>query len=211
MAEIGRWNGHIFEVNQNEVFSFSELSISASCETEDKESSKQKYASRQAANATEISMTVALNTHLGVDVRDEIMGFVEDARAGSKDYFYIGNAKLVPYKLMLTEASASEIDIAAGGKWTHASLQLKMKQAEKDGSTASSTGSSSGSSGSKKSSGSDKAGTGASAGQKHPVEIVLGIIDKAKETSQTNSNYQKEKAQYETKKSTVLPGVFSYK
>ena len=147
MAEIGRWNGHIFELDSSRVYSFSDLSITASCETEDKESGKQKYASREAANATDISLKIMLSEALGVDVRSEVMSFMEDARSGSKDYFYIGSAKLVPYSLMLTEASASDIDIAAGGSWAYASLQLKMKQAEKDGSTASS-GSSSGKSGS---------------------------------------------------------------
>ena len=201
MAEIGRWNGHIFEIDAGRMFSFSDLNITASCATEDKESGKQKYASREAANATDISLTILLHRELGADVRNEAMGFMEDARAGLKDYFYIGNAKLVPYSLMLTEANASEIDIGPEGKWEHANLRLKFKQAEKDGSTASS-GSSSGSSSGKKGSDKSDGGNGNKANSYTSPQYasIVATVKQAKAATQQTNAYQKEKMQYEAKK-----------
>ena len=105
MAEIGRWNGHIFEVSASIVRWFSALTIKAGCETEDKTSDKQKYVKRKAGNAAQVTMTITLLSALGCDVRREMETFLEEARAGKKDYFYIGNSKLLPEKLMLTDAN----------------------------------------------------------------------------------------------------------
>ena len=138
MPEVGRWNGHIFEVSGKLVRSFSGLTIKAGCETEDKTSSKQKYVSRKAGNAAEVSFSVALLRSFGCDVRAEADAFLADAAAGAKDYFYVGDGKLLPCQLMLTQAEVSEIEIGASGNWNGAALKLTMKQADKgDGKTAS--------------------------------------------------------------------------
>ena len=143
MAEIGRWNGHIFEVSASIVRGFSALTIKAGCETEDKTSDKQKYVKRKAGNAAQVTMTITLLSALGCDVRREMETFLEEARAGKKDYFYIGNSKLLPEKLMLTDANADSIEISPSGFWSAATLKLTMKQAEKgEESSASSSGSS---------------------------------------------------------------------
>ena len=110
MAEVGRWNGHIFEVSTDVLRSFSGLSIKAGCETEEKTSGKQKYVVRKAGNAAEVSLTVTLLRAFGCDVRAEVDAFSSDATAGAKDYFYVGNKKLVPCQLMLTQAEISEIE-----------------------------------------------------------------------------------------------------
>ncbi|MBQ8507224.1 MAG: hypothetical protein IJ466_07345 [Clostridia bacterium] len=160
MAEIGRWNGHIFEVSASMVRSFSDLTIKAGCETEEKTSSKQKYVKRKAGNPTQLSLTIILVADLGCDVRSEADAFTEDARTGATDYFYVGSRKLVAAQLMLTDASVENIDISPSGFWSAATVKLTMKQAGKmDGDTGSSSGSNSGSgkSGSKGSSGSKKA------------------------------------------------------
>lgn len=168
MAEIGRWNKHIFQVSSNLIRGFTGLTIKGSSETEDKESGGEKYVSRKSGKPTEISITVGLNAMTGCDVRTEALKFVSEAEAGAKDYFYVGSKKLVTCKLMLTEASVKDTAISGNGTWTSAKVQLTFKKCTKNdgtlgqssgggGSSSGSGGSSSGSSGgSSKSSGSNK-------------------------------------------------------
>lgn len=141
MGEIARWNGHKFEVTPSVIRSFTGLNIKGSSKTEDKESGGQGYVSRKQGQPKEISLTAHLNAQLGCDVQSEAMKFVDQATAGSKDYFYIGNKKLMTCSLMLTEASISEIGITNGGKWVKADVKLTFKQCSKnDGSTGGSSG-----------------------------------------------------------------------
>ena len=130
MAEIGRWNGHKFIVSAQKIESFADLTIKSSSETEEKTASQQKYVSRKNGKPREISLTVQLRTGLGVDVRKEAEAFADEARAGARDYFYINNKKLDAYKLMLTDANISQIELSSGGKWVSADVALTLKQAE---------------------------------------------------------------------------------
>lgn len=132
MAEIGRWNGHKFEVSSSLIRSFTGLQIKGSSETEDKEDGSQKYVSRKKGKPVEVSFTIHLNAHLGCNVRTEALKFVTEARAGSKDYFYVGNKKLVTCQLMLTDATVKEIGLINKGTWTQADVQVTMKQCSKN-------------------------------------------------------------------------------
>lgn len=137
MAEIGRWGGQKFEVKSGYVQGFTGLSVKGSSETEDKESGGEKYVSRKNGKPTEISLTVHLNALTGSkNVRDTAMWFVNNARAGKKDYFYIKNGKLVPCQLMLTEASVKEVKMTNAADWICCDVQLTLKQCTKwDGTT----------------------------------------------------------------------------
>lgn len=131
-VEVGRWNGHVFEVSTMLVYSFSDLQIKASINTKEKSKSKQKYVARKSAKPVEVTITVTLNILLGCDVRYEAEGFVSDAKAGKNDYFYVGNDKLIPAKLMLTDATISDIEITPKGTWTKAVAKLTFKQGSKN-------------------------------------------------------------------------------
>ena len=146
MAEIGRWGGQKFEVKSGYVQGFTGLSIKGSSETEDKESGSEKYVSRKNGKPTEIGLTVHLNALTGCkNVRDTAMWFVNQARAGKKDYFYIKDGKLVPCQVMLTEASVKEIEMTNNGDWIMCDVQLTLKQCTKwDGTTGGGGGSSGG-------------------------------------------------------------------
>lgn len=146
MAEIGRWGGQKFEVKSGYVQGFTGLSIKGSSETEDKESGSEKYVSRKNGKPTEIGLTVHLNALTGCkNVRDTAMWFVDKARAGKKDYFYIKDGKLVPCQVMLTEASVKEIEMTNKGDWIMCDVQLTLKQCTKwDGTTGGSGSSGSG-------------------------------------------------------------------
>ena len=131
MAEIGKWNRHTFIVSPTLIRSFNGLTLKGSSETGEKTSGSQKYVTRKSGAPLEVSLTVQLNAATGCDVRNEAKQFVADARSGAKDYFYIGGTKLLACKLMLTEASVTETEIAPGGKWVSCSVKLTMKQASK--------------------------------------------------------------------------------
>lgn len=138
MAETGNWNGHVFTVSPSLIRGFTGLTIKGASETSTKTSSKQQYLARKAGKPVEVSFTVDLHVSLGCNVRSEALAFVTEARDGKKNYFYVGNKKLVPCQLMLVEASIDETQIATDGTWVFARVKLTMKQASKnDGSTSS--------------------------------------------------------------------------
>ena len=149
MAEIGKWNRHTFIVSPTLIRSFNGLTLKGSSETGEKTSGSQRDVTRKSGAPLEVSLTVQLNAATGCDVRNEAKQFIADARSGAKDYFYIGGTKLLACKLMLTEASVTETEIAPGGKWVSCSVKLTMKQASK----------SSGSSGGKPASGKKSGGS----------------------------------------------------
>ena len=156
MAEIASWNGHSFTVSPKLIRGFSGLTIKGSSETEDKTSDGQKYVSRKNSNPSEITLTAELNALTGCDVKNEALKFVDEARSGAKNYFYMGGKKLITCQLMLTEASVSETTIAPNGTWISCKVKLTMKQCAKYDGTGSSSSSSSSSSGSSSSSSSSK-------------------------------------------------------
>lgn len=132
MAEIARWGGHKFEVSSKIIRSFTDLQIKGSCETEQNEDGD-KVERRKGSFPTEINLTVVLNAHAGVDVRNEAMAYVDEAAAGKSDYIYVGAYKLVPYKMMLTEATVMEVKIAPNGTWITAQVMVLLKQAAIEG------------------------------------------------------------------------------
>lgn len=161
--EMGRWNGHKFVISPKKIYSFTGLQVKGSSELKDKKDSGQGKVARKGGNPTEVSMTIPINAFTGCDVRAEAMAFVNEARAGKKDYFYVGSKKLVSCKLMLTDATVKEVEITAKGKWKYAEVQVTMKQCNKGGKSSSSGSSSkSKSSGSSGSSGRSSGSSGGS-------------------------------------------------
>lgn len=160
--QTGRWGGHKFVVSRKLVRPFDDLQITGSSETEDKKKDGQIYVARKNARPTEVTMTVILHAYTGCDVRKESLSFVNDARKGKNDYFYVGRKKLTTYKLLLTEATVKEIEIAPGGTWVSSEIQLTLKQTGTGGTSVNS--SKSGSGGGGGSSGGGGGGTYSSAG-----------------------------------------------
>lgn len=142
MAEMGSWNGHTFIVSPALVRSFTDLSIKGSSTTEDKTSNKQKYVARKAGDPYEVSMTVGLDARFGCDVSAEALALAKEAREGASNYLYICGRQLFDCKMMLTEASASDIEFTPAAKWLRCSVKLSFKQASKDDSDSGSSGSS---------------------------------------------------------------------
>jgi len=154
MATIAFWNNHKFEVSASVIRSFTGLQVKSSAETEDKTKGSEQYTSFKSAKPTEINMTARLNAFLGCDVQKEALAFVEEARWGKYGYFYAylneNYTKLIASRVMLTNATVGEIEIAPSGQWLRADVQLtfKAKEALSSASSSSSSKSSSSSSGS---------------------------------------------------------------
>lgn len=135
MAIIGSWYHHRFEVSESAIRGFTDLNIKGSVETEDEENSTGgKWAKPKNGKPAEVTLTVHLYAQLGCDVRAEAGDFVMQASEGKMDYFYIGDKKLLPYPLILTEAEVSGIVMTNRAEWTQADIKLTMKQCESDGS-----------------------------------------------------------------------------
>lgn len=165
MAEIGRWNNHVFEVAPNVIRGFGNLTIKGSSETDEKATDGQKYVSRKNGNPAEVGITAILSALTGSDVRAEALTFVDEARLGAKGYFYIGGKKLMTCPLMLTDAVVSEAVIAINAAWISCEVKLTLKQCGKyDGESGGSGGKSTGKNG--KSRAIDTAIIGAVAGGK---------------------------------------------
>ena len=165
MAEIGRWNNHVFEVAPNVIRGFGNLTIKGSSETDEKATGGQKYVSRKNGNPAEVGVTAILSALTGCDVRAEALTFVDEARLGAKGYFYIGGKKLMTCPLMLTDAVVSEAVIAINAAWISCEVKLTLKQCGKyDGESGGSGGKSTGKNG--KSRAIDTAIIGAVAGGK---------------------------------------------
>lgn len=144
MAEMGAWNGKKFLVSPNLIRSFTGLSIRGSSSTEEADAGGETYVTRKSSKPTEISLTVELSVYTGCKVQSEALAFIDDARAGACDYFYVSGKKLATYQLMLTDASISDVRIAPNGVWTQCKINLTMKQASGTGGAMSGGSSSSG-------------------------------------------------------------------
>ncbi len=147
MAEIGRWNNHIFEVSPNVMRSFDDLTVVGQAETEEKTAGSQKYVSYKNGGSVKVTMTIILSALLGCNVRDEAMALVDEARNGSEDYLYLDGKKLVTCPLMLTNAEISQTEIGAGNQWLYAEAKVTFKQCDKFDGEAGGSGSSGGGSG----------------------------------------------------------------
>ena len=131
MPEMGAWNGHSFTVSPQVIRSFADLNISASSETSDKKEGSQGIVAWKNGNAAEVSFSVTLSALTGCDVRTEALQFIDEARSGAKDYFYVGGQKLLTCQLMLTDAQVSDTVLAPSGVWVSCKVSLSFKQCTK--------------------------------------------------------------------------------
>ena len=194
MATIANWNGHTFEVSPSLIRGFTDMTIKGACETTDKNSDKQKYVERKYGEIPEISMTVGLNAQTGVtNVFKEALEFVQEATEGATAYFYMGSSKLLPAKMMLTQAEVVEIVHmpGQGAKWISCNVKLTFKQGTKNDSGSGTGGGSSGTGGTQKATVKTSTLTslvttvveGAKSAITTGINFVAGLIDKAKEAS----------------------------
>lgn len=192
MATIANWNGHTFVVSPSLIRGFTDMTIKGACETTDKNSDKQKYVERKYGEIPEISMTVGLNAQTGVtDVFQEAMEFVQEATAGATSYFYMGSSKLIPAKMMLTQAEVVQIVHmpGEGNKWISCDVKLTFKQGGKNDSGSGKSGGGSSGSGSLKSSGSGS--KKASVKTNTLTDVVTNVVDAAKDLANRGLNFVK--------------------
>lgn len=128
MAQIVAWNDISFALGGTSINGAEDIEITGSCETEDTESSGEKYVKRKNSKPYEIGMKAILDARLGVSVQSMATKMTEAARCSTSGYFYTGSAKLFPCSFMMVEASIGEIEINPQGVWTHCEVKLKLKQ-----------------------------------------------------------------------------------
>lgn len=129
--DIIKWGDIAFFVNPTAIRGIRDISISVGSETEDETNSNEKYVKRKNANGYQVSMKAILDAFLGEDVQATALKLTEAARTGGTGYLYCAGAKLFPSKFMLTDATASNIQMAPNGKWTHCEVSLTLKQCSK--------------------------------------------------------------------------------
>ena len=131
MPQIASWGKHKFVVSPSLIQSFQDLSIKGSTETTDKTANNQKYVERKAGEAAQVSFTVNLNALTGVkDVYAEAQQYITESMEGKTEYLYMGPSKIIPAKLMLTQAEVTEVVFAPGkgNVWISCNVKLTMKQ-----------------------------------------------------------------------------------
>lgn len=134
-----QWHDVKFFANASEVRGFSNLSVSSSVETEDKENGGTKYVSKKNSKGYEVSITAYFDKRLGVgDVKKAAMTLVNYGANGQTGYMYAQGEKLVSSVLMLTSAKAGNIIMAPNGMWISCEVTMTLKTCSKlDGSTTS--------------------------------------------------------------------------
>lgn len=177
MADIVKWGDISFYVKANAIRGVKDISISASCETEDSTVDGEKFVKRKNGKPYEIAMTAVLDARLGESVQSTALKLTEAARCSSKGYFYTGSAKLLPSQFMMISAKIDKIEHLPNGTWIYCEVALTLKQCTKaNGSTKSE--SSSSSSGSKKSStkSTSTKKTTSSTKKKSTISAVVGAV-----------------------------------
>ncbi len=145
---LASWGGHIFEVSANTIRSFQDLQYKAGCETEEKTAGTEKYEAKKAIDPVNVSFTANLRSYFGVDVRKEADAFLQEAREGKKDHFYLAGEKLFGCMLMLKSAEVSDPVLGMDGFLKEAKCALTLVQCEKmSGGTGSGSGSGGGTGG----------------------------------------------------------------
>ena len=147
-----QWHDVEFYANASRVIGFSDLAISGSIETEDKEGSGTKYVSIKNSKGYEASLKAYFDRRLGVsDVKAEAMKLVDYGARGQTGYLYSRGTKLITNTLMMTSAKANNIIMAPNGTWISCEVQITLKTCDKldgmEGIASSTTSSSSSGSG----------------------------------------------------------------
>lgn len=171
MSVMGKWGGMDFTVSAKLICGFTNLSIKGSSKTEDKEAGSQSYVTRKSGNVTQITLTVGLSALVGAtDVRARALWFVNNARAGTSDYFYVGSQKLFEKRVMLTDASVDKIELSPSGKWVSCDVKLTFRECEVSSDGSSDDGSNGGGSGG---GGSGGGGIGGNKKKRPPKKVTV--------------------------------------
>ena len=147
-GDLISWGKSRFFVTPTFVRSFTGLTITASCDTEDEENGGNKYVKKKNDGSYEVKLTAILDKRLGeTDVRAEAMRLAEDARTGAKDYVYNCGDKLFTPQMMGTGATIKDIVTTPKGEWISCRVEMTLKQCSKGDGTTSGSGSGGGGSG----------------------------------------------------------------
>ena len=132
-----QWHDVQFYANASQVRGLTDLSISSSIETEDKENGGTKYVTKKNSKGFEVSMKALFDARMGIkDVKKEAMALANYGATGQTGYMYAGGEKLITSILMMTSAKINNIRMTPQGVWISAEVQITLKTCSKlDGGT----------------------------------------------------------------------------
>jgi len=128
---IVRWGDFKFSVTPKDIVGVRDISLSGSCETEEKESGGEKYVKLKNRKPIEFTVKVLLNAYLTEDVKGKTVDLITTSTKGQSNYLYLGNEKLLTPRFMLTAAKAGKVTIAAGNTWVSSEIELTFRQSTK--------------------------------------------------------------------------------
>lgn len=113
MALVGSYGPKRFVVSKKKIYTVSDMNLSSSIEFEDKENGKGIPIKRKKKeNGEEITVNIKLVSQC-CNVMDEFNSWKSLKAKAVPYYFLLGNRKLSTYKLVITNVSLADIQLAA--------------------------------------------------------------------------------------------------
>jgi len=163
---IAVFGSKVFEITENQIYTFSDFQYSSTLETEKQDAAGQKPSTyNKGPGLDSLSIKVRLSVDLGLNPRNELGDWLEIKDAGIAYPLILGNNPFRPNKWLLVDIQASEEVIDNQGNILALTLTLKFDEYVRPGSSGESSSSGYG----KKST-----STGTS---KNPVTAVMSIED----------------------------------
>lgn len=126
---IAQFGKKQFTVGRNKIYTFKGFSYSTKLATEKQEASGKKPSTNiKGAELISISMTLPLQSNLGVDVRLEMESWEQIQNAAVPELFMLGNKTLSINKFLLTDMSVSNITVDGKGKILSAEIKLSFTE-----------------------------------------------------------------------------------
>jgi hypothetical protein len=127
---IAAYGDFVFDMDATYIYTFDELTMGTSYETEIQELAEGQKPStyKKGPALEELSFKIKLNATQGVDVRTEIEGWKDACRKGSIQIFNIGGVPVSQYPYLLESVDVADTEILANGTFLKASLSLKFKE-----------------------------------------------------------------------------------
>ncbi len=129
MAEMAQWNGIVFQVNSEKVFTFRNLKKKYSTQWNSHDIiGRRPKLEWQGAEMEEVTLEVILSAEYGINPRKALKRFRVAAQKGQVAYFYLGGKKLTKYKMYLDNGSESWERIWNQGELVKATAMLTFKE-----------------------------------------------------------------------------------
>lgn len=115
-------------LSATKIRGMNDLLISGETNTKNATLGTQEYVQRKSGKPLQVCFSVTLSAFTGCSTRSELASLITAARDGKEEYLYVGGQKLVPCKLMLIKAEASDFVLTPKGEIAHCVVALTFSQ-----------------------------------------------------------------------------------